>query len=146
MALVAQGCGYRQTMTFRSPSGQKSVEIWQTAFENGWHGRVELATTQRRTIIYRIPNEALIYFVHIYWSPNEEYVGAIARGLSGFTFACDTTTGAMVPFDVVREGLARSIAQTYRVPRGEDPIEWAMTLDARDQFFKLHPEIQLTYR
>jgi len=146
MVVLAQGCGYRKTMTFRSPSGQKSIEIWQTALDNGWHGRVELVTAQRSTVIYRIPNEALIYFVHVYWSPDEEYVGAIARGLSGFTFAYDTKTRAMVPLDVVRDGLARSIVQTYRVPRGDDPIQWAITLDARAQFFERHPEIRLTYR
>ena len=146
MGLLAQGCGYRKTMEFRSPSGQKSIEIWQTSVDNSWHGRVALVVGQRSMVIYRLPSEAFIHFVHVYWSPNEEYVGAIARGMSGFTFACETKTGAMVPFDLVREGLARSIVQTYRVPRGEkDPIGWAGTNDAVSQFFQLHPEIRLTY-
>ena len=146
ISLLANACGYRHTMTFRSPSGKKSIEVWQTAVDNSWGARVELVSAQRRIVLDEVRREAILYFVHVYWSPDETRVGVLATGFNSVRVGSDTRTGAAIPFGEIREELGKSIEKTYRVPPGEDPIQWAAMADAGSAFFKLHPEIRLSYQ
>jgi hypothetical protein len=144
--LFAAGCGWQHTMTFPSPSRKAAIEIWQKGIDNSWGARVELVTAKSRTVLYRAPRESYIYFVHVYWSSDESKVGVLATGLTIFRVACDTGTGASIPFEDIRQDVGKSIRATYHVPVGEDPIQWAAMADAQVEFSKAHPEIKLTYQ
>jgi hypothetical protein len=144
--LLFAGCGWQHTMTFRSPSRKAAIEIWQKGIDNSWGARVELVTTKGRTVLYRIPSESYIYFVHVYWSPDEAKVGVLGTGHTIFSVACNTATGALIPFEKIREDFGKSIRATYHVPPQEDPIQWAAMADAQVEFSKLHPEIRLSYQ
>ena len=131
---------------FPSPSGKAAIEIWQTRFDNFWKAQVELVTDHRRTVLYRQPRDAGIYFVHVYWTSDETEVGVVATGAAVFSVAADVRTGAARPFGEIRTAVAQSIRDTYRVPPDEkDPIAWAGLADAQAQFFMRHPEVRLTY-
>ena len=82
---------------------------------------------------------------HVYWSPDEAKVGVLGTGLAIFSVACNTATGTPIPFEKIREDFGKSIRATYYVPPKEDPIQWAAMVDAQVEFFKLHPEIRLSY-
>jgi hypothetical protein len=142
---IIQSCGWKQTMAFPSPSRKVAIEVWQTRFANERGTKIVLAAGQQRTVLDRIDREAIIYFVHVYWSPDEKTVGVLATELNYSRAAYDIDKGKPIPFDDIREGLGHSIGQAYHVPWGENPVEWAATADAQTAFFKLHPEIQLSY-
>jgi len=133
-------------MSFRSPSGGKAIEIWQTAVDNSWGARVELVAAGKETVLYKVPREALIYFVHVYWSPDEARVGVVVTGFTILHLACDTKTGELIPFAQIQADVGKSLERTYRIPPGEDPIQWAAMADAQIEFFRLHPEVRLSYR
>jgi hypothetical protein len=133
-------------MVFPSPSQRNSIELWQTELDNTWKARVELVTGQKRIVLQRITRQGAIYFVHVYWSPNEERVGALGAGFSAFRVAYDLRSNAPIPFELIRPDLGRSIAQTYHLPPGEDPFLWALSGRATDKFFEGHPDFKLTYR
>lgn len=144
IALTTQGCGYVRTMVFPSPSKRSALEIWQTRIDNSWHMRVERSTNQRRFRVYESPNEAFVYFVHVCWSPDEAKVGVIATGTGLWEMAFDPRTGKPVSFNEIEGEMSRSIAEAYHL-HGRDPIAWASSTEAHAEFFKLHPEIHLTY-
>ena len=133
-------------MTFSSPLRKGAIEIWQTRFANEFGTRVEFVSSQHRTVLYERRGESIIYFVHVSWAPDEMKVGVLATGYAGFGVAFDTKEWKEIPFESIREDLARSIAATYIVPNGDDPIEWAATSDAPIAFLKVHPEVRLSYR
>jgi len=145
ITILLANCGWQHTMTFRSPSRNASIEIWQKGIDNSWGARVELVTPKGRTVLYRIPRESYISFVHVYWLPDEAKVGVLGTGLAIFSVACNTATGTPIPFEKIREDFGKSIRATYHVPPKEDPIQWAALVDAQVEFFKLHPEIRLSY-
>jgi len=144
-AVLAVGCAWQKTMAFPSPSRKASVEIWQTRFANEWGTRVLLVTSQGRKTVFQNRREAIVYFVQVYWSPDETEFGILSTGMNIWFFGCDARTGKEIPFDRVRQGLAQAISETYHVPHGEDPIGWAATSNAHVAFFRLHPEVRLTY-
>jgi hypothetical protein len=144
VALFTQGCAYKKTMVFQSPSKRSAVEIWQTAIDNSWHMRVELTTGTKRFRIYQSPNEAFAHFVHVYWAPDETRVGLIATGSGLWELAFDTRAGTPIPFSEIHSEMARSIAETYQLGQ-QDPISWASSTDAAARFFESHPEIHVTY-
>jgi len=137
-----QGCGWERTMRFQSPSGMSAIEIWQTRFVNTLKARVELVTKQKRIVLYTQQREAWIEFVHVYWSPDEATVGVFA---ANGELAADVKTGRPIPFERIRKEFAQSIRDTYHLPPGEDPIDWAHLYDSQFAFLRLHPEIHLTY-
>ena len=146
IALVIPGCGWQHTMTFRSPSGKRAIEIWQKGIDNSWGARVELVTPTGRTVLDRVPRDSYIYFVHVYWSPDETRVGVVGTGFAYFHLACNTATGTQIPFEHIREEMAQSIRATYHLPAAEDdPIQWAAMSEAGIEFFRRHPEIKVTY-
>jgi len=140
------GCTWKKTMAFKSPSGRCSVEIWQTRIANEWGTRVRLVSPTRSTFVFENRREAIVYFVHVYWSPDESKAGVITAGTNGWELAYDVQTGKEIPFETIREDIAASIRKTYQVPTGDDPIRWAGSADAQNDFFRLHPEIRLSYR
>lgn len=78
--MFAMGCGWQKTMTFPSPSRKSAIEVLQTRVANEFGFRIELVSANRRTELHRIKREAIIYFVHVYWSPDEKKVGVLATG------------------------------------------------------------------
>ena len=146
IALLAEGCGWENTMTFRSPSRRSAIEVWQRGIDNSWGGKVELVNGRQRTVLYRVDGDSYIYFFHVYWAPDETKVGILVTGTKIFNLACNTKTGALIPFGDIREDFRKSIRATYHVPPEEDPIQWAAMADAGIEFFKVHPEIRLSYR
>jgi hypothetical protein len=132
-------------MAFPSPSRRSTIEVWQTHFANEFGIRVQLRDDRRQLGLFESHREALIYFVHVYWSPDERSVGVLATGANIFPLAFNVHTGASIPFEPLRKEVARSIAQTYRVPDGEDPVDWASSADAGIEFKKIHPEVHLSY-
>jgi hypothetical protein len=42
--------------------------------------------------------------------------------------------------------MGESIRETYHVSGEVDPIQWAAMSNAYTAFFKLHPEVRLSYR
>ena len=145
LAVLFPGCGWQRTMTFRSPSHRTAIEVWQKGIDNSWGARVELVSARGRTVLYQVGADSFIYFFHVYWSPDETKAGILATGTKIFSLACNTKTGSSIPFDEIREDFRKSIRETYRVPKGEDPIQWA-AMDGQAEFFKLHPEIRLSYQ
>lgn len=145
LSLVTTGCGWEKTMEFRSPSKRSAIQILQTRFANEWGTRIQLVTSNHRTELGRINREAIIYFVHVYWSPDEKQVGVLATGFNFSRVAYDLERGKPIPFEEIQKDLGFSIAQTYNVPPGEDPIQWAAMADAGIAFSKRHPEIKLSY-
>jgi hypothetical protein len=146
LSTFTSGCGWRRTMIFPSPSKKAAIEVWQRPIANEWGAQVELVTARRRSVLDKITREAFIYFVHVYWSADETKVGVLATGFNFCRVAYDIRNDKLLPFDQIRAELGRSISRMYRVPSGEDPVEWAATADAQAEFFKLHPEIRLSYR
>ena len=145
--LLTQGCGWERTMTFPAPSRASFIEIWQPRFNNSLQARVELVTANGRTVLYTQQREAIIYLVHVYWSPDETKVGVLGTGFAIFSVAANVKTGSEVPFDQIRKEFAQSIRETYHLPAGGlDPFDWAATDSAQMQFSRLHPEIRLTYK
>jgi hypothetical protein len=121
-------------MVFSSPTKRVAVEIWQTRIESSMGMRM-----------YRSPNEALAYFVHVYWSADETKVGVIATGNGLWELAFDVGTGTPISFSEIRDGLARSIGETYHFVGTHDPVAWASSTEAQSRFFELHPEIHVSY-
>ncbi len=132
-------------MVFSSPTKRVAVEIWQTRIESSMGMRIELVSGQRRFVVYRSPNEALAYFVHVYWSADETKVGVIATGNGLWELAFDVGTGTPISFSEIRDGLARSIGETYHLVGTHDPVAWASSTEAQSRFFELHPEIHVSY-
>jgi hypothetical protein len=146
ISVFSVSCGWQKTMAFPSPSGKATVEVWQTRFANERGTKIELVTLNRVTELDRINRKAIIYFVHVYWSPDEKRVAVLATGYNFSRVAYDLQTNKPIPFEQVQKELGASIAVTYHVPRGEDPIQWAALADAGVAFSKHHPEINLSYR
>jgi hypothetical protein len=140
-----QGCGLQKAMRFPSPSGKYGIEIWQTRIDNSWGAELVLTTPKRSLVVSRSSREAVIDFVHVYWSPDETRVGIVVTGLIIWHLAVNTRTGAPIPFDAMRSDIAKSISDTYHLPSDKDSISWAGLSEAEFAFLKLHPEIRLTY-
>lgn len=87
-----------------------------------------------------------MYFVHVYWSPDEAKVGVLTTGFNGWELAFDVASGRRIQFDEIRKDFADSIRKSYQVPASDDPLSWAESAEACEEFFKLHPEIKLSYR
>jgi hypothetical protein len=146
LCVLLQSCLWQRTMTFPSPSHRARIEIWQTRLDNHWGTQVRLVSPQRRAVVFENRTEAWVYFVHVYWSSEEARVGVMASGGNIWRLAFDVDSGKEVPFDSIRDEFARSIRQTYRVPPDQDPIQWAAMSEAQGAFFRLHPEIHLSYQ
>ena len=145
VCVVTHGCGWQKTMTFPAPSEKNVIEIWQTRIDNSWGTRVQLITPQKRGTVFENRGETVITFVHVYWTPDEHLVGVLATGLKHWGLAFNVQSGERVPFELVRDELAASIRKTYHVPADEkDPLTWTAMTEAQQEFFKLHPEINLT--
>jgi len=143
--LLASGCGWKKTMNFPSPSGRNRVEIWQPRLDNSMGLRIELVSSGKRTLLYHSPNDAIVYFAHVCWSNDERTVGILATGTGNWQLAFHTENGQSLPFEQIRDDLRRSIASTYSVPQGLDPVNWAASSEAQIVFFKRHPEIRVSY-
>jgi hypothetical protein len=145
MGCFTQGCGWQKTMTFRSPSRKAVVEVWQTRFANEWGTKVEFVTSDRKSVLLENRKEAIVYFVHVYWSRDENTVGVIVTGGNNWSIAYDVKLNRTIPFESIREEVGESIRNLYQVPIGEDPVRWAATSDAQSAFFALHPGVRLSY-
>ncbi len=132
-------------MDFPSPSGKSAVEMWQTRIDNSFHMRADLVSGARRVALYTSPNDAVVTFVHVYWSPDEAKVGILASGVGIWDLAFDTRTGAAVPFDQIRDSLFNSIRQTYRLSKDEELLRWSSSREGAVACFRRHPEIHVDY-
>jgi hypothetical protein len=107
-----------------------------------------LVTTDRRTVLLRIPEgnsnvEAVLSFVHVYWSPDETKVGVLGAGLAMFRLAADVASGNSIPFSTIENQLSQSIRETYHLSETiRDPLQWAAMADASIQFSKRKSEIR----
>jgi hypothetical protein len=144
LALLGQGCAKR-TMSFPSPSHRAAVEIWQNSFDNSWGARAELITPRGRTTLIQSGRDTFLYFVHVYWSADETKVGVLARGGVRWEIGFDARINQPIPFEKIRSDFAGSMATLYNLAQGTDPIDWADSSEASQAFFKLHPEIHVTY-
>jgi hypothetical protein len=133
-------------MSFPSPSRNAAIEIWQTRIANERGFQVEFVSDRQKVVLDKITREAIIYLVHVYWSPDEARVGVFASGANFCKVAYDIRARKVIPFAEVQDDMAKSISETYHVPKDEDPIGWASGAMAQSEFFRLHPEIRLTYR
>lgn len=145
LALIAQGCGWDRTMTFPSPSGKAVVEIWQPPIENSWGVRVDLVRSGGRTLLFEGHRDEFLYFVHVYWSPDETTVGVLVRGLARLDIAYDSVALKQIPFAEIRNDLGDSIKRSYSLPQALDPFDWADTTEGQCAFFARHPEFKVTY-
>ena len=141
---LAGGCGWRETMHFESPSGKAVVEIMQTRVANEWGIRVRLLAEEKARVLYERHGETLIYFVHVYWSPDESKVAVLATGSLIFKVAFDLRNDKRLPFEDLRSAVGDSIRKAYHLPVDKDPIYWAAS-DGQFAFWKLHPEIKVSY-
>ena len=138
--LCAQSCGWNNTMTFHSPSRRARIEIWQRRVLSDKGARFELINEGRRTVLETVDRDTIIQFVHVYWTPDESKVAVVVAGLMILHLAANVKTGSPLPFESIRQQVAKSITETYHVPAGEDPIQWAHS-DGQDEFMKRHPEM-----
>ncbi len=74
-------------MTFRSPSRRAAIDIWQPRRHNGRALQIHLVTPGSDLMLQEFPQEGLLTFVHVYWSPDEATVGLTATGTIGFDLA-----------------------------------------------------------
>jgi hypothetical protein len=146
LSLATLSCGLQKTMTFKSPSGSMAIEVWQTRIDNTWGTRIDLLTASGRQKLLDNTREAHVSFVHVYWTPDERIVAVVVTGANQFHIAAATATGVGVPFASVRNQVARSISETYHLPPNVDAIGWSSMADAQAEFFRIHPEIKVTYR
>ncbi len=145
--MLLTSCGYHRTMSFPSPSRRHTIEIWMPVLADEWDARIELVSRTNKKSLHEYRREALIYFVHVYWSPDESVVGVMTAGASTSRGAWDTGSGRPVAFQSIESAFRRSIVEKYHVPLDRDALEWAAgEMEARDAFFKLHPEIRVSYR
>src|SRR5882724_12065919 len=86
------GCGWKKAVVFSSPTGRASIEIWQPPIDNSLGTRVELVSANRRTLLFENRRDAVVYFLHVYWSPDETRVGVLATGGNIWYIAFDTKT------------------------------------------------------
>lgn len=93
LPLLAPGCGWKRTMRSISPSQKAAVEIWQTRDPLLARARVELVTGHRRAVLCSQDDEALIHFVHVYWTPDEKRVAVLVSGLLNCEAAAEVETG-----------------------------------------------------
>jgi hypothetical protein len=145
IALTIQSCGWEKTIRFSSPSGRESLEIWQTRLDNSWGFRIVLVSDGKWTTLFESRRDAVMYFFHVYWSPDEARVAVVATGFNIWHLAWDTRSKKPVPFEEIRNAVGKSIKDLYHVPLGEDPIQWSALNEAQAAFVKIHPEIHLTY-
>jgi hypothetical protein len=145
ISLVGQSC-MKRTMTFPSPSHRSTVEVWQRSIENSWGAQAVLVTSLGRKTLVESKRDSFLYFVHVYWSPDETKVGIIGRGAVIWEEAFDITNNRPIPFEGVRADVFRSMAKTYDIPTGMNPVDWSWSSEATTAFFKLHREIHVSYR
>ena len=145
LSVLGQGCAWKRALRFESPSHDAAIEIWQTRGDPTWGTRVELVSgrksTIKRTRIFENRREAIVQFVHVYWSPDETTVGVMASGANVWYVAFDLPAGVEIPFAQIRDDFAESIRKAYDVPKAEDPIDWAARADAAVAFGTVHPEM-----
>jgi hypothetical protein len=72
-------------------------------------------------------------------------MGLFTTGLTRWQVAFDIQNHREIPFDRIRGDLAAGMRNAYKVPLQEDPLQWASTTDAFSAFFRLHPDIRVTY-
>jgi len=132
-------------MTFPSPSGKAVVEIFQPPIENSWGVQVDLVRSGGRTRLFEGHRDEFLYFVHVYWSPDETTVGVLARGFTRFEIAYDSSASKQIPFSEIRNDLADSIKRFYGLPQALDPFDWVETTEGQCAFFARHPEFKVTY-
>lgn len=87
-----------------------------------------------------------MYFVHVYWSPDEKQVGVLATGFNFSRVAYDLASRKTIPFEQIKNELGASIASAYHTPPEEDPVQWAAISRAAIAFANRHPEIKLSYQ
>ena len=145
LALIAQSCGWDKTMTFPSPSGRAAVEILQPRIENSWGVQIDLVKSGGRIRLFEGHHDEILYFVHVYWSPDETTVGALARGFTRVDIAYDSVALKEIPFAEIRNDLGDSIKRSYNLPQALDPFDWAETTEGQCAFFARHPEFKVTY-
>src|SRR5258708_4793095 len=133
--VLMQGCGWKERVTFPSPSGKAEIEILQPrVFED--RAKIDLKRGRTTTEVFRSQGEAIIYFVDVYWTPGEKIVGVVITGSNFFRLAFDVSTGKQVPFETVRRQMIDHILANYNVPERDrkDPISWSNSPNAKEQF------------
>lgn len=133
-------------MTFPAPWRKAAIEVWQTGIGNDLGARVVLVVDGKSTLMFENHQDALLSFVHVFWSEDEREVGVLLSGMNTFKLAWDVRSRREIPFESIKSRFARSIETTYRVPKGVDPFRWVGEPEAQSAFFALHPEIHLSYR
>jgi hypothetical protein len=144
LTLLMAGCGYDRTMRFPSPSGQSEFEVWQRSIANEFGARFAVVTRGSRTFVgNESEGDNIIYFVHVYWTPDESKVGVFGAGAQRWNRAFEVQSGKEIPFDEIRQGMANSIRTEYLVPKDADPFGWAQAHP--HEFLRHHKDVDLTY-
>ena len=144
LVLLMAGCGYDRTMRFPSPSGRAEVEIWQRSIANEFGARFAVVTRGVRTFVGdESEGDNIIYFVHVYWTPDESKVGIYGAGFQRWNRAFEVKSGKEIQFEEIKQGMADSIRAEYSVPKDVDPFYWAQTHP--HEFFRHHKDVDLTY-
>jgi hypothetical protein len=103
LLVLSSSCGWNQTMAFRSPSGRNAIEIWQRKVDNSLGTRIDLKVGSRRTQVFIDKRESIVYFVHVYWTPDESQVAIVASGFVHWQMAFDVKSAEPVPFGPIRD-------------------------------------------
>jgi hypothetical protein len=143
LLLLFLSCGWERTMVFTSQSGRSTLEVWQTPVDHTLHMRIDVVTTNGRHEVYRSPNEAILRFIHVYWSPDETKVGLLAAGFGVWEIAFDLKNERTIPFSQIQDQVFRSVVESYHVGTRTEVSAWIDSPEAASAFARLHPEIKL---
>jgi hypothetical protein len=139
------GCRtYEQIMRFPSPSGSAVLEVWQTKLANELGARAVLVAAGTRRTVWQSPStENLIYFVHVYWTPDEKQIAMFGSGGLIWEEAFDVMSGQSIPFAQFREAMGEAIRNEYQLEADVDPFHWGA--ESYRPFRQRHPETDLSY-
>src|SRR5262245_2484961 len=123
-ALQRIACGYSVAMRFPSPSGRQRIEILMPRLNTSFGGiHVDLVTATKRKRLYDNYVEPSYNFFHVFWSSDEDIVGALGAGLTSFSVAYNIREDQEIPFDSISGDFARSIAESYKLGPHWNPFE-----------------------
>jgi hypothetical protein len=151
MLFVLTGCGKEYAIVYvrPSPDGKAvaSVRTYAPYWMSDQRLKVEVTSGNVTYTVYKdAGTDSYPCFAEIYWTPTSSEVAVFANNCYARPIvACfDVRDHKSVDCAHLETGLRRTIAKKYDLrvnPDGTyvtDPLEWAATMDARDEFHKRH--------
>jgi hypothetical protein len=135
------GCGWRQVVSFSSPSGKYSVEVRQPKFWSELGMRLLLNGPRSNKVVGEFKGDAHVNFVHCWWSSDEGTVALLLAGSFRKIFAYDTATGQSLDGDWQTE-IGRDIVRHYGLSASTSPadaLSWALSAPGLDAFKTRYP-------